>query len=527
MINSFMESESASKAVAYCEGPMDSSGRKRDFPPEFLFGRPELLLEACEHSPVVNTHNSSALAFTETREVLGVDRLSRILKKHAEIARGGLPYARVPDVGYGHFELTGSHGHLVQLGFDLLTGLQLPVWSMCKYLINFYNKFHRLIELEEGLSSSGDPWLQRFLAPVPRKLPCRVKKEFRQVDYELTVCAGDGFIWSREGLIQAFKWRGYQLDKTDDNGFSVINKEGYWLRFSGAKYARDFDFERIVQARQVDRVRDPEAVDNELKVLQPEFSLLLEQRYEYFARRFGEKPLDPMGKMHRKLLQAYGGGEETGWTPSHEHPAADESTNLATDGLGAPFGQEPSIFKPENKDAGDEASATPAQTTERSNASITQETQHHHEHTGDRSKPNEITRIGQRRRVRARAIVRSVGAEVSRACDHLRSAVAASVRTGERARDNQLKVEGALGLCRELSQVTEEYLDQERGGGIGENLRRYLEQCSGNCSCARAALTPEAAPVDPLAAIRDPVTGIPRLIQTPKPNLNITHHHVH
>jgi hypothetical protein len=532
MIIDYMESESAPKAVRYCEDSVDSKGRDRDYPPEHLFGRKEHLLEACEDSPVINSHNSSSLAFSESREILGPKRLSRVMGTFSENARGGLPYNRVPDAAYGHFKLNSSDGHLLQLGFDLMTGRQLPVWSKCKQQLKYYRTLRRLINLMEGFTDPDDPWHQRFLAPIPWGLTSKDRKEFRKVDYDLTLTAADGFIWSREELLATLECRGHRIDKVDDKGISTINREGRWFRFNGSKYARRFDFDQIVQAGQVSRIRDPQEVADELKTLRPEFSVLQEQRYEYFARRFGEAPLAPLGRANVALLKAFARVKHPDAAPKIKGAAVEMDQAPSQSAMDSLPGEPNSGVEP-YVNTGVRPPAASSEQAPNQRTSDSDEIHQHYERNICEPYLVTLTRNHEQRRVRANAIVHSIGEAIAPSCGSLRSAVDTCERIGELSCDAQREAEGAFGLCLRLSHEVEVHFEQERGGIADGKLRRDLELCARDCERTRRALIAEPAPdcsiVDPepadrFANLRNPVTGFP-MISSPMPSLEKSFSH--
>jgi hypothetical protein len=442
----FLDPGTEEGALAYVKGSVDSVGRTRELPPELVCGHEDRFHSACRNSGLAHPYNSIGLFYSEPAGLLKFDQQRRHLLRLARLLRGGLPNSRVVDVGYLHRKLkAGCDSHLFQCKLDLLTHGQLPIWSCTGAEIELLNTWRGLVNREEGLTDPDDPWARRYLAKIPKSLSAEHRREFRTLDLQLTACAADGWIADREELIEVFELRDYRVAKTTESGVAVLNRTGVTFWFCGAKYIREFDFQQIVDARCMERKRDPAVVEEEIKSLKAKLADLEEQRIEDFARRFGCDELTCDHSVHAELLQAYPGA------PSHRK-----------------LNEPPTIFLTVNAPSNSATQPTDEQPTQ--------------------CKPDGCDRLKCRRAVCAEASLRRVGAPLAGALRAVRAGFETAGRIGALESDSERIVEASLAAARELSRCVEELADPGRVGSLVRKAEHDLEPTLANCRIAQRAL---------------------------------------
>lgn len=499
MLVRFLKSASISHALAYVKGPTNSTGGVRDVAPVLQFGDEDMLVPACESSPIRCSHNSIALCYTENRERLSLETQKRHLEQLSALTRGGLSRCRVPDVAYTHPRCGGSDSHLLQANFDLMTGRQLPIWSPTKAQIDLYSTWRRMTNLQDDLTDPDDPWHKRFLSKVPRSLPATCRNEYHTLDYSLTVCAEDGWIRSREELIEAIEVRGYKVSSVDKASITVIGRAGARFTYFGAKYTAEFDFEELIDARRTDPFRNPERVGEEISALRQKLELMKEQRNEYFDRRFGMLDLDPMSKINRRFLDAFSAPADL--------PQAEATASSVLREAAAIHGQ---CESPDDH-------SVPLQNPENTN---------YHERNHQESNTSEIDRICQRRALRARETLHGIGTAISEVESQFRGALAASDRFGECVEESIAATSECARLACGLYQSVEEFDEPSRNRRNREELQRTLERGACDLDRARGYIEQHLAlPDAPYASMRNPATGVLRfdLIPVPTPKKEFQH----
>lgn len=472
-------------AVLYVQSQLDALGRKRTAAPEHFFGSEEFLRLTIENSSLRHPLASSVLCYSEPQHVLGSDRQRRHLERFADIKRGGLPWTRVMSYGIGHSGQRGCDSHLLEAKVDLLTHKQLPFWSGTPNELEIFNTWRRLTNLEDGLSDADDEWRQRFLSRVPPALPRKFHPEFRQLDYELTLIAEDGWITNRDDLVETLAVRGYKVAAVADFGLEVINKTGVRFSYVGGKFAKDFDFAYLVEVRNMARVRDPKAVADEIKVLKPQLALLEGARQREFARLFGSGCFSESHSVHPKLVKTYASRTlkaAGAMSPASVLNEADvQSSTLST----------PPIYGNQHK----------------------------------KSESSGLARIREQRALFAETTLAAVAQHLGGNQKDLHAAVESADRTRTVSGAATGIASALLRDANALSRAIEEHGEQGGSGCHRPDLQRALGVGGGNCERARVAVRPFLVPPDPFALLRDPRTGMLPLPFSPSVKAKPAHSH--
>lgn len=497
MLIRFLYCRSAANAVLYGLRTTNAKGVVRDMSPVPIIGSRKMFESACAHSGLKHSHNSCVLSYSEGSADIGLERQRRHLARFAEILRGGLPEARVPSYGVAHPGYDGTDSHLFQSKVDLLTHTQLPVWSFTASEIDFLNTWRRFTNITEGMTDPDDPWVRRFLAPVPDRLAFEHRREFREIDMDLSALAGDGWIWTADDLHRAFAARDCEVVGSDSVSVTVRNRDGVVFRYVGGKYARGFDFQQIVDARNTEPTRNPKVVKREAEALKIKFAYLERERRAYFARRFGTETLVSVSRVHKRLLGAYPGTGPR--TRILDHCERDGRCGVPTM---ADHTVEAGVFPrgiSGNYDADDQVARPVAKAL-----SIHEV---HHEHDQNDHGVDRLFRIGRQRRLFTDAIFRGIGQALVRSGGSL-----------ERMREAAV---GALECAEEMLGTIERLSHEGRGGRLRRGLGRCLERSRHACDDARRAIRWHRTQADPVAGLRDPNTGALPISLIPRQRPNV------
>ena len=484
MLIKFLNPGTVIAALLYVQSMVNTAGQKRPTAPAYFFGSPALLQATVESSLLQHPLCSVALSYSEPQHILGMDKQERHLRRFGEILRGGLPEDRVVSYGVGHGRQTGCDSHLLIAKDDILTHKQFTFWSHTAEEMEAFGTWRRLTNLQEGLTDPNDEWHQRFLVDIPSGLPRRFRKEFRGLDYDLTLLVADRWINDQNDLIDTLVVRGYKVVSVTNHGMEVINKEGARFNLQGSKYAAGFDFARLQAIRDMHRIRNPEHVEKEKEELVPKLALLEEARHEAFTKQFGEGLFSPGRNVHRKLLNAYVTTQDNRTTSSALNPAA--ATTHLSESDRQTYGKY---------------------------------------HT--QSAMSLLAGIDYQRGLFSRAVSEAIGARLGRDQQHLRVAYEACERTRTNAGETARLAEGLLGDAQELSRAIEGHREQARSGHRRANLCAALERGGRNCERAQLALRPYLTPSDALAHLRDPESGLLRFNLSPALQPTITYNHEH
>ena len=481
MIISFIEPGTATGAVAYVTGKIDSRGRPRPRDPQILGGSVDRFKAAVEYSSLRFPFHSVVLSYWENSDSVDPVQMVRHARDFAKLLRGGLPEDRLPWLAVGHSRADGCDTHILQAKTDLLTHRPVSTWCNTADEKQLFNTWRRQTNLECDLFDPDDRWHLPFRAEPPDDLSTQDRKDFRAANLSQIVIASEGWIDGREDLFTCFLSRGYSDPSLDDEGIDVRAPSGRRVRFQGGMYADGFDHWHIHRARQ--KERGPKQQSRELRRLRERLNRLKGRRYMEFERRYGMKSVAVQRTMLARLLAAQGTGGPA--------PAAKGSTPSAT-----PANQAATSAAPD---------AVAGAASEKTNHHGNQHTEQH---------PGAILRIIRNRRLFAQGILRAVADPVSRAVEAINGAGEAHSRARELARELAGDIRGELerGIgrllegCRSLEQSGGEIGDQAGGRGVGEGVRRHLEHVRSNCQRAQGSV----APLISIAAERELISERPR-----------------
>jgi hypothetical protein len=498
MLIGVIDSESAALADEYLWRDKNAKGVQRDMPPEWLFGSRKMFLDACENSHLRHTHISAYLAYSESQHIVKRPLQQQHLMEFARLLRGGLPEWRAPSVGVSHPRFRGLDLHLEMSKTDLWSHRQLPLWSGTGEEV--FRTWRRTRNLESNLSDPDDEWLKRFFEPVPKSLSTQDGRLFRERDMQIATVAGEGWIWNRGDLLSTIEADNWRIASVDDVGVTMIPPSGTRLRFQGGKYAKGFHFPRIVDARNMDAKREPKAVERELKKLRPRLSILEEQRFEYFAHRFGAEPLTAPSKAQAAMLRAYASSKRQTLSPS---------ASISDD---AAIGADPSNFR-----------ADPRAVETARSGQLVDAIHPSDERNKQQSDCSELTRIRRERQQFASAIDRGIGAALSGVGNSLQQACDSVERAGADVRDASCTAHSNLNVAGGLLDAVEQLSNKDGGRRNRPDFERDLDIGRVARERARRAIDRHLVAVDPLAALRDKKSGLLRfdMIRPPQPQQEV------